>query len=51
VYSPIEFDEPVLYKIIGNDKLIEHTDMIHLVNKYADNDNVLGMSTIGYAAL
>lgn len=51
VYSPIEFNEPVLYKVMGYDRLVEHTDMIHIVNRYANNDNVLGISTIKYQAL
>lgn len=45
-YNPIEFNIPPIYFITGYKSQIEHTDIIHLVNK--TYDGVLGISVLRY---
>jgi HK97 family phage portal protein len=47
-YNPIEYEKPPLYQIAGSGKLIEHTDILHFINR--TNDGILGLSTLRYAA-
>jgi HK97 family phage portal protein len=47
-YNPGNLFDDVTYIVAGFDRLVEHTDMIHLINY--SNDGVLGISTIHYAA-
>ena len=49
IYNPILFDQPVLYNVVGYDRLIEHSDMVHLMLKSIDG--VMGISVIKYQAL
>jgi HK97 family phage portal protein len=46
-YNPTNLFDDVTYIVAGFPRLLEHTEMIHILNH--SNDGILGISTIHYA--
>jgi HK97 family phage portal protein len=46
--TPVSYFEDIKYQIVGIDRLVEHTDIIHILNY--TYDGYTGVSTINYAA-
>jgi HK97 family phage portal protein len=48
IVTPVNLFEDIKYQIVGMDRLVEHTDMIHVLNYTYDGYS--GKSTISYAS-